>query len=156
MLFGQPPQHLSGQPPPNQQIDQLWRGGGWLPAGRFDLFSIASNIVPLIVEFRPVREGVTTDSLKFHPGPPCPTLIRPAGGPPTKRHFGGVARPQGGRPPAVFFPLGYPFPYGPGGIQHKKRRRKAMLQQYGDRPFFKSPELKASGESHGHADHNNK
>jgi hypothetical protein len=24
-----------------------------------------------------------------------------------------VARPQGGRPVAVFFPLGYPFPYGP-------------------------------------------
>jgi hypothetical protein len=24
----------------------------------------------------------------------------------------GVARPQGGRPAAVFFPLGYPFPYG--------------------------------------------
>jgi hypothetical protein len=26
----------------------------------------------------------------------------------------GVARPQGGRFPAVFFPLGYPFPYGSG------------------------------------------
>jgi hypothetical protein len=25
----------------------------------------------------------------------------------------GMARPQGGRPAAVFFPLGYPFPYGP-------------------------------------------
>jgi hypothetical protein len=25
----------------------------------------------------------------------------------------GVARPQGGRPAAIFFPLGYPFPYGP-------------------------------------------
>jgi hypothetical protein len=25
----------------------------------------------------------------------------------------GVARPQGGQPAAVFFPLGYPFPYGP-------------------------------------------
>jgi hypothetical protein len=24
-----------------------------------------------------------------------------------------LARPQGGRPAAVFFPLGYPFPYGP-------------------------------------------
>jgi hypothetical protein len=26
----------------------------------------------------------------------------------------GVARPQGGRLAAIFFPLGYPFPYGPG------------------------------------------
>jgi hypothetical protein len=26
----------------------------------------------------------------------------------------GMARPQGGRPAAVFFHLGYPFPYGPG------------------------------------------
>jgi hypothetical protein len=24
-----------------------------------------------------------------------------------------VARPQGGRPAAIFFTLGYPFPYGP-------------------------------------------
>jgi hypothetical protein len=30
---------------------------------------------------RPVREGVFTDSLKFHAGAPCPTLIHPAGGP---------------------------------------------------------------------------
>jgi hypothetical protein len=33
----------------------------------------------------PVREGVSTDYLKFHFGPPCPTLIRPADGPPSKR-----------------------------------------------------------------------
>jgi hypothetical protein len=32
-----------------------------------------------------VREGVSTDSLKFHLAPPCPTHIRPAGGPPPKR-----------------------------------------------------------------------
>jgi uncharacterized membrane protein YagU involved in acid resistance len=31
---------------------------------------------------RPVREGVSTDSLKFHPAPPSPTLLCPAGGPP--------------------------------------------------------------------------
>jgi hypothetical protein len=30
----------------------------------------------------------------------------------------GAARPQGGRPAAVFFPLGYPFPYGPGPRIH--------------------------------------
>jgi hypothetical protein len=46
---------------------------------------------------RPVREGVSTDSLKFHPGPPCPTLLRPAGGPPPKRPYGhlGVCPPAG-------------------------------------------------------------
>jgi hypothetical protein len=68
------------------------------------------------VSGRPVREEVSTDSLKFHPAPPCPTLLRPVGGPPPKRPYGclgGVAHPQGERPAAVFFPLGYPFPYGP-------------------------------------------
>jgi hypothetical protein len=30
-------------------------------------------------------QGVAMDSLKRHPGPPCPTLLRPAGGPPLKR-----------------------------------------------------------------------
>jgi hypothetical protein len=29
---------------------------------------------------RPVWQGVFTDSLKFHPGPPCPTLLRLSGG----------------------------------------------------------------------------
>jgi hypothetical protein len=28
------------------------------------------------------------DSLKFHPGLPCPTLLRPAGGPPPKQPYG--------------------------------------------------------------------
>jgi hypothetical protein len=37
---------------------------------------------------RPVREGVSTVSLKFHAGLPCPTFIRPAGGPPPKRPCG--------------------------------------------------------------------
>jgi hypothetical protein len=39
----------------------------------------------------------------------------PAGGPPPNdlTVVWGVAGPQGGRPAAVFFPLGYPFPYGP-------------------------------------------
>jgi hypothetical protein len=27
------------------------------------------------------------DSLKFHPGPQCPTLLRPAGGPPLKHPY---------------------------------------------------------------------
>jgi hypothetical protein len=41
--------------------------------------------IPPWMPHRPVREGVFTDSLKFLPAPPCPTLIRPAGGPPPKR-----------------------------------------------------------------------
>jgi hypothetical protein len=32
-----------------------------------------------------VCQGVAMDSLKFHPGPPCPTLPCPVGGPPLKR-----------------------------------------------------------------------
>jgi hypothetical protein len=39
-----------------------------------------------------VWEGVAMDSLKFHLGLPCPTLVRPAGWPPLKRpyrHFKG-------------------------------------------------------------------
>jgi hypothetical protein len=32
-------------------------------------------------------QGVAMDSLKFYPGPPCQTLLRPAGGPPQKRLY---------------------------------------------------------------------
>jgi hypothetical protein len=41
---------------------------------------------------RPVWQGVSMDSLNLHLGPPYPTLLRPAGGPPPKRpynHFWG-------------------------------------------------------------------
>jgi hypothetical protein len=67
------------------------------PAPNIDLIKLAAFV---LVSSRTVREGVSTDSLKFHAGLPCPTLILPAGG----------------RPASVFFPLGYPFPYGPGLI----------------------------------------
>jgi hypothetical protein len=48
----------------------------------------------------------------------------------------GVARPQGGHPAAVFFPLGYPFPYGPDNSQYplslisrlcRRRRRRRLV-----------------------------
>jgi hypothetical protein len=42
-----------------------------------------------------VWQGVAMDSPKFHPGPPCPTLLRPAGGPLLKRYNG---RFRGGQP----------------------------------------------------------
>jgi hypothetical protein len=48
------------------------------------------SIFILVSPSRPVREGVSTDGQNFHPGPPCPTLIRPAGGPPPKRPYGRV------------------------------------------------------------------
>jgi hypothetical protein len=50
-----------------------------------------------------VWQGVTMDSLKFHLGPPCLTLLCPAGRPPLKR--------QGRQPAAVFYPLGHPTLY---------------------------------------------
>jgi hypothetical protein len=31
-----------------------------------------------------VWQEVAMDSLKFHPGPPCPTILRPVDGPPLK------------------------------------------------------------------------
>jgi hypothetical protein len=34
-----------------------------------------------------VWQGVATDSLKFYLGPPCPTLLQPAGRPPPKRPY---------------------------------------------------------------------
>jgi hypothetical protein len=43
-----------------------------------------------------VWQGVAMDSLKFHLGPPCPTLLWPAGGPPLKQPYGHFR----GSPPA--------------------------------------------------------
>jgi len=40
----------------------------------------------------------------------------------------GVARPQGGWPAAVFFPLGYPTPYGPGKLWVKSMIRGTILK----------------------------
>jgi hypothetical protein len=45
-----------------------------------------------------------------------------AGHPPTGlMAVWGVARPQGGQPSAISFPLGYPLPYGPAGYPMKYR-----------------------------------
>jgi hypothetical protein len=51
-------------------------------------------------------------TLKFHPGPPLPTLLRPSGRPPLKWPHGSfwVAYPQDGRLAAVFYPFGHPTP----------------------------------------------
>jgi hypothetical protein len=44
------------------------------------------------------------DSLKFYPGPPCPTLY-------ALRAVSRVAHPQGGWPSAVWYPFGQPQAY---------------------------------------------
>jgi hypothetical protein len=57
------------------------------------------------------------DSLKFHPGPPCLTLLNPAGGPVSR-----VARPQGRHPAVVFYLFGHPTPYAYGLIVDIRRQ----------------------------------
>jgi hypothetical protein len=63
------------------------------------------------VAARPVRERVPTDCLKFHPAPPCPILLRPAGGPPPKRPYGrlGVGPPIGQAACGRLLPPWIPF-----------------------------------------------
>jgi hypothetical protein len=56
-------------------------------------------------------QGAAMDSLKHHSGPPCPTLLRPAGGTPLEQVASGVAHSQGRRPTADFYPFGHPMPY---------------------------------------------
>jgi hypothetical protein len=49
---------------------------------------------------RPLWQGVSTDSLKFFPGLPCPTLLCPAGGPPMKQLYSNFwSGPPAGRTP---------------------------------------------------------
>jgi hypothetical protein len=50
-------------------------------------------------------QGVAMDSLKFHPGPLCPTLLCLAGWPLPR------ACPQGGQPATFFYPFEHPTPY---------------------------------------------
>jgi hypothetical protein len=65
-----------------------------------------------------IWQGVAMNSLKFFPGPPCLTILRPAGGPTLKRPYGcfrgGL---PAGWPTAVFYPFGHPkrYAYGPIG-----------------------------------------
>jgi hypothetical protein len=65
-------------------------------------------------------------------GPPCPTLTA----------VWGVARPQGGRPAAVFFLLGYPFPYGPDTESRKVSKFKpTVLSKLSSSSSFSALEL---------------
>jgi hypothetical protein len=85
---------------------------------------------------------------KVSPGPAMPDPYTPCGRaiPPNRlMAVWGVARPQGGRPAAIFFPLGYPFPYGPGsrdwvGEFHDQGDAKwivirGQLRGHNDMPF---------------------
>jgi hypothetical protein len=54
-----------------------------------------------------VWQGMVMDSLKLHPGPPCPTLLRPAGGSPMKQPYGHF---MGGLP-AGWPACGCPLPH---------------------------------------------
>jgi hypothetical protein len=60
-----------------------------------------------------VWQGAAMDSPKFYLGPPCPTLLCPAGDFlwPSMAMQGWPARPQDGQPAAVFHPFGHPTPY---------------------------------------------
>jgi hypothetical protein len=49
--------------------------------------SFVCHVTSLDVMDRSVWQGVSTVSLKIHPGPPCTTLLHPVGGPPPKRPF---------------------------------------------------------------------
>jgi hypothetical protein len=60
--------------------------------------------------FMGVWQGVAMDSIKFHLGPPCPTLLRPSGRLPLTA-VSGVARPQAERSAVVFYPFGHSYAY---------------------------------------------
>jgi hypothetical protein len=56
-------------------------------------------------------QGVVMDVSKFHLGPLCPSLLRPAGEPPLKRLYGHFRRGLSAGQTAVFYPLEHPTPY---------------------------------------------
>jgi hypothetical protein len=60
-----------------------------------------------------VWQGVTMDDQKLHAGPLCSTLLRPAL---RLTAVSGMARPQGGRPAAVYHaferPMSYAYEWG--------------------------------------------
>jgi hypothetical protein len=85
-----------------------------------------------------VWEGVSMDSLQFHPGPPCFTLLRPAGGPPLKQPYGCFRRglPAGRKACGHLLLLWTPY---------AGRLWKGFFSEGGSRI--------EAGESHGEADH---
>jgi hypothetical protein len=78
-------------------------------------------------------QGAVTHSLNFHPGPPCPTLPRPAGG----------------RPAAVFYPFGQPSPH---ACLLLPCFRLYIILPCFRLPANRKPEWRASGEFHDQGD----
>jgi hypothetical protein len=78
-----------------------------------------------------VWQGVIMDSLKIQPSAPGPTLLCPAGRPFSKQPYAmvvsGVARLQGGRCVAVFYPFGQPTAY---AYDNHKKNLLAFLMHW--------------------------
>jgi hypothetical protein len=71
---------------------------------------------------RMARGGqLAMDSVWFHPGPPCLTLLRPADRPPLKLPYS-YSRFRGGSPAAVFYHSGHPTPYAYGEADEAEPR----------------------------------
>jgi hypothetical protein len=81
-----------------------------------------------------IWQGVVMDFLKFHLGPPCPTFLRPVGGPPLKRPYSSYrSSPTAwGRPAAILCPFGHPMPYTYELLKRRGARRetKNRLETY--------------------------
>jgi hypothetical protein len=75
------------------------------------LFSLKQILTVFRLISMGVRQGVAMDSLKLHMGLRGPTFLCPASGRAPEMVIAEVAHPTGGRPGAVFNPLGHPTPY---------------------------------------------
>jgi hypothetical protein len=63
--------------------------------GETVVVDMKSHVLCMVLTFPSmgVWQGVTMESLKFHPGLPCPTLLRPVDGPHLKRPYSHFRRP---------------------------------------------------------------
>jgi hypothetical protein len=94
-----------------------------------------------------VLQEVAMDSLKFHLGPPCFTLLRPAGRKPLKQ-------PYSRAPAAVYYPFGHPTHYAydldPRGIRGSRPLRPWVPRSHRSKLFkkvFPDPERNMTGDS---------
>jgi hypothetical protein len=112
------------------------------------LFHFYKFFATASVGARPVWQGLSRNSLKFHPGLSCLTFLCPVGRPPPKwpySHFGGGCPPCG-RPLTVLYPLQHPMPYGPGwGLHHMRSCPTQILT----RRLPASPDVREGGFSGG-------
>jgi hypothetical protein len=84
-------------------VPALWAGNGHHPLILRDGNDVTTHKVTLLI-FPPmgVWQEVAMDSIKFHPGLLCPTLLRPEGGPLLKRTKSCFS---GGLPSGLLLPL---------------------------------------------------